>query len=200
MSRSRREAGLWVSTWRAQSRAAFAIAGFGCVSPRRRRAGRLSAPTNSALPTCARGAWAPRGLVLVRDDGPTAVLRLFPTLTHHRIVPSPGAAWPRSAWTRPEDVRQATLGASRRRCPQAAHSGPFSAHWQGSPRVILKDVRPTVPAAWRRRGHWRWPTSPPPTVPSDARPRFECPHCHGPLGADDRCEACGTGLPRDESP
>ena len=56
-------------------------------------------------------------------------------------------------------------------------------------------VPPSSPER-RRRMRWRWPTSPSPTVPPDGPPSFRCPSCRAPLGPEDRCGICGTGLPR----
>ena len=49
-----------------------------------------------------------------------------------------------------------------------------------------------VPPFWRRRSRWRWLTSPPPTVPPDAPPRFRCPGCGMPLAAEGPCGVCGA--------
>ena len=39
-------------------------------------------------------------------------------------------------------------------------------------------------------------TSPAPTVPLEGPPQFRCSNCRAPLGAEDRCEACGADLPQ----
>ena len=91
---------------------------------------------------------------------------------------------------------------------RADHDAAIAEHWRRNGRERPPRGWGTLPAApaggagsglprssggQRRRGSSGWPGSPPPTVPGQGPPQFQCPRCGAELGSAGRCPACGAG-------